>query len=120
AGSFRFQNGRYLVPQEELSLRPKTTADLWNSRLATLTREHQQAAFAVSTLGLDIRRSVLKAVLGELGLNAEETIISLQNAEIILPRGPGRYNWAHALLQEHLFRKLSERQDAKRLFIAAA
>lgn len=120
AGSFRFEEGRYRVPQEELSLRPKTTADLWDSRLATLTHEHQQAAFAVSTLGLDIRRSVLKAVLTQLGLDAEETIISLQNAEIILPRGPGRYNWAHALLQEHLFRKLSERQDAKRLFMAAA
>jgi eukaryotic-like serine/threonine-protein kinase len=120
AGDFHFDAGCYHVPPEVLAVRPKTTADLWESRLATLAPQHQQAAYAVSTLGLDIRRIVLKAMLRELQLDADEVIVSLQNAEIILPRGPGRYNWAHALLQEHLFRSLSERTDGKRLFLAAA
>jgi eukaryotic-like serine/threonine-protein kinase len=119
-GDFHFRDGFYHVPPEVLAVRPKTTADLWESRLATLSPQHQQAAYAVSTLGLDIRRIVLKAMLKELGLDADEAIVSLQNSEIILPRGPGRYNWAHALLQEHLFRKLSERADGQRLFLAAA
>lgn len=120
AGEFTRQSGQYRLSPETLALRPKTTADLWDSRLATLTPGHQQAAYAAATLGLDLRRSVLKAVLRELGLAIDETIVSLQHAEIILPRGPGRYHWAHALLQEHLFRKLSERTDSKRLFLAAA
>ncbi len=120
AGDFTLQDGQYRLPAEALALRPKTTSDLWDSRLVTLTPEHQQAAYAAATLGLDLRRTVLKAVLRELGLAIDETIVSLQNAEIILPRGPGRYNWAHALLQEHLFRQLSERPDSKRLFLAAA
>jgi tetratricopeptide (TPR) repeat protein len=120
AGDFQFENGVYRVPSEVLAVRPKTTADLWESRLATLAPQHQLAGYAVSTLGLDIRRTVLKAMVRELGLNADEVIVSLQNAEIILPRGPGRYNWAHALLQEHLFRKLSERPDSRRVFVAAA
>lgn len=120
AGEFTRDNGQYRLSPETLALRPKTTADLWESRLATLTPGHQQAAYAAATLGLDLRRSVLKAVLRELGLAIDETIVSLQHAEIILPRGPGRYHWAHALLQEHLFRKLSERLDSKRLFLAAA
>lgn len=120
AGDFHFDDGSYHVPQEVLAVRPKTTADLWESRLATLPPQHQLAAYAVSTLGLDIRRIVLKAMLRELGLDADEVIVSLQNSEILLPRGPGRYNWAHALLQEHLFRKLSERNDSRRLFLAAA
>lgn len=120
AGEFSRENGQYRLSPDTLALRPKTTADLWDSRLATLTPGHQQAAYAAATLGLDLRRSVLKAVLRELGLAIDETIVSLQHAEIILPRGPGRYHWAHALLQEHLFRKLSERPDSKRLFLAAA
>jgi eukaryotic-like serine/threonine-protein kinase len=119
-GQFVLQDGQYRLPTEALSLRSKITIDLWESRLATLTPDRQQAAYAAATLGLDLRGSVLKAVFQELGLAADETIISLQHAEIILPRGPGRYNFAHALLQEHLFRQLSERPDSKRLFLAAA
>ena len=43
-----------------------------------------------------------------------------RNAEIILPRGSGRYQWPHALLQEHLLARLMKRPDAKNVFIAAA
>lgn len=119
-GQFVLQDGQYRLPPEALSLRSKITIDLWESRLATLAPDRQQAAYAAATLGLDLRGSVLKAVFHELGLPVDDTIISLQHAEIILPRGPGRYNFAHALLQEHLFRQLSERPDSKRLFLAAA
>lgn len=120
AGELNFGDGTFHVPSEVLAVRPKTTADLWNSRLAALPAEYEQAAYAASTLGLDIRRNVLKALLGELKLTSDDAIMALQNAEIILPRGPGRYHWPHALLQEHLFRSLSERTDSRQLFKAAA
>ncbi len=120
AGELEYRGGTFRVPSNVLAVRPKTTADLWESRLAALPIEYAQAAYAVATLGLDIRRNVLKALLSELSLSANDVIVSLQNAEIILPRGPGRYHWPHALLQEHLFRRLSERQDSAQLFRAAA
>jgi eukaryotic-like serine/threonine-protein kinase len=120
AGDFEFTDGSFRVPREVLAVRPRTTAELWESRLQSLPIEHREAAYAVATLGLDVRRIVLKALLNELQLPADSAIASLQNAEIILPRGPGRYNWPHALLQEHLFRRLSEREDSTRLFRAAA
>ncbi len=120
AGSLEYEQGHFRVPSEVLTVRPKTTADLWESRLAALPIEYTQAAYAVATLGLDIRRNVLKALLAQLQLATDDAIVSLQNAEIILPRGPGRYSWPHALLQEHLFRKLSEREDSTLLFRAAA
>jgi serine/threonine protein kinase/tetratricopeptide (TPR) repeat protein len=120
AGELEFQQGTFRVPAKVLAVRPKTTADLWESRLAALPTEYAQAAYAVATLGLDIRRNVLKALLAELRLDADDAIVSLQNAEVILPRGPGRYSWPHALLQEHLFRELSTRKDSAQLFRAAA
>ncbi len=120
AGDLAYQDGTFRVPSDVLAVRPKTTADLWESRLAALPIEYAQAAYAVATLGLDIRRNVLKALLQELSLSAHDAIVSLQNAEIILPRGPGRYHWPHALLQEYLFRQLSERKDSAQLFQAAA
>jgi tetratricopeptide (TPR) repeat protein len=120
AGDFQFVAGHFRVPPEVLALRPKTTTDLWETRLAALSETHQEAAYAAATLGLDVRRSVLLALLKELSIDGEDAISSLQNAEVILPRDPGRYSWPHALLQEHLFRRLSERPEANRLFFAAA
>jgi serine/threonine protein kinase/tetratricopeptide (TPR) repeat protein len=120
AGELRYQDGAFHVPDEVLSVRPKTTAELWETRLESLTPEQREMAHAVATLGIDIRQVVLVALLQGLGAKPQETILALQRAEILLPRGPGRYSWPHALLQEHLFRRLSERKDAERLFTAAA
>ncbi len=120
AGDFQFVDGHFRVPPEVLAVRPKTTADLWESRLLSLSEKHQEAAYAVATLGLDVRRTVLLALLNELSIDGEGALVSLQNAEVILPRDPERYSWPHALLQEHLFRKLSERPESNRLFLAAA
>lgn len=120
AGDFEFVDGHFRVPQEVLAVRPQTTTDLWESRLLSLSEKHQEAAYAVATLGLDIRRAVLLALLAELAIDGEQALLSLQNAEVILPRDRERYNWPHALLQEHLLRKLRERPEANRLFLAAA
>jgi hypothetical protein len=57
---------------------------------------------------------------GIASLAADDAIVSLQNAEVILPRGAGRYNWPHALLQEHLLAQLMERADARDIFMAAS
>ncbi len=119
-GSMNFVDGSYRVPSDILAMRPRTTAELWDARVRAVPLEHRMAADAVSTLGIDIRRPVLHALLTALGIPPDGAIVSLQNAELILPRGPGRYSWPHALLQEHLFRRLTKRPDAKKIFIAAA
>jgi serine/threonine protein kinase len=120
AGSMQIQDGLYRVPEEVLSVRPQTTAELWDSRVQAMPEAHRLAAYAVATVGGDIRRSVLHTLLLRLGLAADDAIVSLQNAEIILPRGAGRYNWPHALLQEHLLARLLERADASEILVAAS
>ena len=120
AGNMQIQDGVYRVPEDVLSVRPQTTAELWDSRVLAMPESHRMAAYAVATLGGDIRRNVLHTLLLRLGLAADDAIVSLQNAEIILPRGAGRYNWPHALLQEHLLAQLMERPDARDIFVAAS
>ena len=120
AGEFEFRDGAFHIPQTVLSVRPKTTSDIWESRMASLPSNYQEAAYGLATLGLDIRRVVVEAVLRALGLPVSEVIRSLQNAEVILPRGSGRFKWPHQLLQEHLFRQLTQRTDRRRFFYAAA
>ena len=46
--------------------------------------------------------------------------MSLQNAEILIPRGPGRYSWPHELLQEHLLVRLKDRPDRDKIYRASA
>lgn len=120
AGDMELVEGLYRVSEQVLALRPQTTAELWDSRIAALPDEHRAGAYAVASLGTDIRRGVLHALLEALGLNAEAVIHSLQDAEILLPRGPGRYMWPHALLYEHLSYKLLGRDDKRRILRAAA
>jgi eukaryotic-like serine/threonine-protein kinase len=120
AGNVEFVNGTYRVPGDVLAMRPKTTAELWDSRVAAIPRHLRVSAYAVATLGIDIRRDVVRALLADLRLPADEAVQSLQKAEILLPRGGGRYTWPHALLQEHLLARLHERNDAALMFRSAA
>jgi serine/threonine protein kinase/tetratricopeptide (TPR) repeat protein len=120
AGNMQLVNGMYRVPPEVLSVRPQTTAELWDSRVKAMPEPHRLSAFAVATLGGDVRRNVLHALLTSLKLPADAAIMSLQTAEIMLPRGPGRYAWPHQLLQEHLLARLMERDDHRRIFRLSA
>ncbi|HTM47017.1 MAG TPA: hypothetical protein VL137_18800, partial [Polyangiaceae bacterium] len=120
AGDLEYASGIYRVPKHVLAVRPKTTADLWDARLAALPQPFRDAAYAVAPLGIDVRRTVLHALLEALKFPVDETVVRLQQAEILLPRGADRYSWPHALLQEHLFHRLIDRQDAQTLFRAAA
>jgi tetratricopeptide (TPR) repeat protein len=121
AGNLEFSNGVYRVPPEVLGMRPQTTAELWDSRVAAMPEAHRSAAYAAATLGGDIRKNVLHALLSSLGLPADASIVSLQSAEILIQRGPGRYAWPHELLQEHLLFRLEQRtQDKDKFYRAAA
>ncbi len=120
AGQMEFSNGFYRVPANVLALRPQTTAEMWDERVSSLPKDHRVGAYAAATLGLDVRRDVLHELLASLHMPADATIVSLQNAEVLLPRGPGRYSWPHALLLEHLLGRLNEREDRARLYRAAA
>jgi tetratricopeptide (TPR) repeat protein len=119
-GSLELRDGTYHVPRPVLEMRPKTTAELWDSRVATMPEGQQLAAYAAATLSSDLRREVLHDLLTAIGLSADECIVSLQNAEIIIPRGPGRYSWPHALLQEHLESVLEAREDRTTIYRSAA
>ena len=120
AGSLEFRDGMYRVPSEVLAVRPETTAELWDARLTAVPDPHRLSAYAAATLGGDIRRMVLHALLTALGQPADAAILSLQNAEILIPRGPGRLSWPHELLQEHLLLRLEQRADRERIYRAAA
>jgi eukaryotic-like serine/threonine-protein kinase len=120
AGELEHHQGRYRVPPNVLAVQPRTTAELWDSRIAALPTEHRLAAYAAASLGADIRRTVLQALLTALELPADSAMLSLQNAEILIPKGPGRYSWPHALLLEHLTQKLHQTEDARRILRAAA
>lgn len=119
-GSMQLRNGAYHVPPEVLAVRPNTTAELWKSRLLAVPEERRKAAYAVAAISSDLRREVLAALLRELGLHADDCIRDLQLAEILIPRGPDRYSWPHALLQEYLSSELAKRSDRTRIYQAAA
>jgi hypothetical protein len=120
SGQMEFSGSSYRVPADVLAVRPQTTAELWDSRLAAVPEQYRTAAYAASTLGADVRRNVLQALLTSLSQPADAAMQSLQNAEVLLPRGPGRYSWPHELLQEHLLARLQSRSDREKIFRAAA
>jgi eukaryotic-like serine/threonine-protein kinase len=120
SGHMEFAGSTYRVPPDVLSVRPQTTAELWDSRLASVPEQHRIAAYAAATLGGDVRRNVLNALLSSLGQPADSAMLSLSNAEVLIPRGPGRYSWPHELLQEHLLARLQGRPDREKIFRAAA
>jgi eukaryotic-like serine/threonine-protein kinase len=120
SGHMEFQGSTYRVPPDVLAVRPQTTAELWDSRLASVPEQHRVAAYAAATLGGDVRRNVLYALLSSLGQPADSAMLSLSNAEVLIPRGPGRYSWPHELLQEHLLARLQGRPDREKIFRAAA
>ena len=119
-GNMKLRGGRYHVSPQVLAVRPRTTAELWKSRLEAMPEANRGAAYAVAAISSDLRREVLVALLKELGLPADESIRDLQRAEILIPRGPDRYSWPHALLQEYLSSELAERADRTRIYRAAA
>ncbi|HEY8946935.1 MAG TPA: hypothetical protein VIM73_21980, partial [Polyangiaceae bacterium] len=120
SGNLEYMGTQYRVPPDALAVRPETTAELWDARLTAVPEGHRVSAYAAATLGGDIRRTVLHALLTALGQPADAAILSLQNAEILIPRGPGRLSWPHELLQEHLLFRLGERGDKERIYRAAA
>lgn len=120
SGNLEYMGTQYRVPPDALAVRPETTAELWDARLTAVPEGYRVSAYAAATLGGDIRRTVLHALLTALGQPADAAVLSLQNAEILIPRGPGRLSWPHELLQEHLLFRLGERGDKERIYKAAA
>ncbi len=121
AGNMEFQNGVYRVPPEVLG---DAAAD-HGGALGQPRRGHARVAprwrrMPPPPSGGDIRKNVLSALLNALALPSEAAILSLQTAEILVPRGPGRYAWPHELLQEHLLLTLNERSDKERFYRASA
>lgn len=114
------REGRYRVPSAALVVRAKTTAELWEERLAVIPEELRGAALAASALGGDFPPVVLRALLATLEIPVRPAIAALHRSEILLSSGPSRLRWPHALLQEHLLARLLEHEDAKLVFRAAA
>jgi serine/threonine protein kinase len=119
-GDLEIHEGRYRVKEEALERPAKTTEELWEERLRTLPEELRPAAVAASALGGDIRRDVLRALLGELGLDATRAINAMKRAQLVLPSGTDRLRWTHTLLQEHLLAGLHRQPNARDVFRAAS
>ena len=114
------KNGLYEVSDEALSRPAQTTAELWDERLAALPSDMRTAALAASALGGDIRRDVLRVLLGELGLDAVRALGALKRAQLLLLSGTEQLRWPHALLQEYLLQRLHAEPYAASVFRAAS
>ena len=120
ANQLELSEGRYRVPPAALKVRAKTTAELWEERLAAIPEELRGAALAAAALGGDFPPVVLRALLASLEIPVRPAMEALRRAEILLSAGPTRLRWPHALLQEHLLARLLAHPDAKVVFRAAA
>jgi serine/threonine protein kinase/tetratricopeptide (TPR) repeat protein len=119
-GGLELRGGRYFVPSASLAAKPKTTSELWEERLAAMPGAMRDAALAAAALGGDIRREVLHRELATLGLDPDRSMIAMKRAQVLLASGADRLRWPHALLQEHLLGQLVQRDNAPRVFHAAA
>jgi hypothetical protein len=97
-----------------------TTTELWDERLRAVPTEQRIGAYAAAAVGDDIRGVVLKPLLSALGLDPHETLLSLTRAQILIASGADRFRWPHALLQEHLASRVSDRADAPVIYRLAA
>ncbi len=119
-GYLTLEGGRYRVPDEALRGRAITTSELWDERLRGVPTDLRLAAYAAAALGDDIRGTVLKALVGALGMDPRDALVALTRAQILLASGSDQFRWAHALLQEHLLGRLVERNDSPAIFRLAA
>ena len=75
---------------------------------------------AASSFGGDVRNDVLVPLLTSLDLSAPTTISVLEHTRLLVTMNKDRYQWPHALLQEHQLAKLQEQPDASRVLREAA
>jgi serine/threonine protein kinase/tetratricopeptide (TPR) repeat protein len=119
-GYLTLDGDKYRVPEHALHGRPITTAELWDERVRAISTELRLGAYAASALGDDVRGEVLKTLCASLGLDPRDSLVALTRAQILLSVGNDQFQWAHALLQEHLLERLQERKDAPAVYRLAA
>jgi serine/threonine protein kinase/tetratricopeptide (TPR) repeat protein len=119
-GYLSLEGDKYRVPEHALHGRPITTAELWDERVRAISTDLRLGAYAASALGDDVRGDVLKTLCASLGLDPRDSLVALTRAQILLSVGNDQYQWAHALLQEHLLERLQERKDAPAVYRLAA
>lgn len=119
-GHFVHQDGRWSVKAQALAGRAVTTAELWDERIAAVPAPSRPAAYAAAALGADVPEQVLVELLSSIGMDAPTAIAALQRAQLLMSETRGRLRFAHALLQEHLFARLLDAENARGVFRAAA
>ncbi|GAC1394034.1 MAG: hypothetical protein NVSMB47_02400 [Polyangiales bacterium] len=125
-GGLELVGNQYRVRDEALTGRVTTTAELWDERLQALEPAHRSAAEAASALGAEFRGDVLRRLVGTVvgiggfGMQVARALDSLQRAHILVGTSEDRFRFPHALLQEHLLYRASQRDDAREIFRAAA
>ena len=125
-GGLELVGAQYRVRDEALAGRVTTTAELWDERLLALDPSHRSAAEAAAALGAEFRGDVLRRLvahvvgLGGFGIDIARALDALQRAHILVATSEDRFRFPHALLQEHLLYRLSQRDDAREIFHAAA
>ena len=119
-GFFTLQGGRYAVAEDALHGRAITTAELWEERIEEVPAEYRPVAYAAAALGADIPYDALAQLITSLGRSEGPALVALQKAQLLFPEHGGRFRWAHALLQEHLFSRLLDAPNAREIFRLAA
>jgi serine/threonine protein kinase/tetratricopeptide (TPR) repeat protein len=125
-GGLELVGDHYRVKSEALVRRATTTGELWDERLEALDPRHRAAAEAASALGHEYRGDVLRRLVGHVvglggfGVDVARAIDALERAHILVATGEDRFRFPHALLQEHLLHRLASREDAPKVFRAAA
>jgi serine/threonine protein kinase/tetratricopeptide (TPR) repeat protein len=119
-GYLTLHGDTYRVPDRALHGHPITTAELWDERVRAISTELRLGAYAAAALGDDVRGGVLRTLCASLGMDPRDALVALTRAQILLSAGSDQFRWAHALLQEHLLERLSERSDAPAIYRLAA
>ncbi len=120
SGQLSLDGGAYRVPAAALARAAKTTAELFDERMAALPAQLRPAAFAAAALGEVLHAEGLGRMLQSMGLEVRPTLRALQEAQVLLVSRSGRLRWPHALLQEHVLARLAEQPDAKKIHRLAA
>ncbi len=128
-GHLRLRDGLYTVDAGAIGGNAVTTDGIWEERLKNIGGGFRGAAYAAAALGTDIDIESLRQLL--LGLprrratssnppDVDLAIAALQRAQILLAEPGNRLRWAHALLHDHTFERLSQSDNAAQIFKLAA
>jgi DNA-binding winged helix-turn-helix (wHTH) protein/tetratricopeptide (TPR) repeat protein len=109
AGALRREDGRWTTdrPLSELGI-PEGVREVVGRRLARLSETANQALRAAAVVGREFEATVVEAAAGLARDALLDALDEAARAQIVapMPGGPGRFSFAHALIQQTLYAEL--------------